>query len=152
MLPRYRSMLSLHTFKPKSCRGHDHHLPQVTANVHLQTMLSPIYILFVLVVLGMPFYESYERLYHPSETHIPRQIKFTTQSTVGFSTAIHSFCDVARLRRSSETSAFVCPALAVGGGSFFGAAMTRLWNDEDWAVLKRLRFGGSAEYVIQSRE
>lgn len=118
----------------RSSLTNPHQLHQAI-NTHPQTMLSPIYILFALVVLGMPFYESYERLHHPPDTHIPKQIKFTAQSTVGFSTAIHSFCDLARLRRSSDSSAFLCPALAVGGGSAFGAAMTRLWNEEDWKWL-----------------
>lgn len=70
--------------------------------------------------------------------HIPRQIKFTTQAAVGFSTAIHSFCDLVRLRRPLSTNVYLCPVLAVAGGSVSGGALTRLWNDEDWAAVKQL--------------
>lgn len=86
----------------------------------------------------MPLYESYERLCHAPKLHILRQIKFTTQSAVGFSTAIQSFCDLVRTHRSLETAVFLCQVLAVGGGSVFGVMLTRLWNDEDWAAAKRV--------------
>lgn len=89
-------------------------------------MLIPIYILFALVILGLPFNESYERLHYAPEAHISRQIKFTTQAAVGFSTAIHNFCDLVRLRRPLSTNVYLCPVLAVAGGSVSGGALTRL--------------------------
>lgn len=101
-------------------------------------MPSPIYILFALLILGVPFYQSFERLYHASEAHIPRQIKFTTQSAVRSSTAIQRFCDLFVTRRSLATTVFLCPVHTVGGGGVFGAVLTGFWNAEDRAAVKRL--------------
>jgi hypothetical protein len=108
------------------------------------------YVVFALLVFGVPIYERYERTHYPNDG-IPTRLKWTAQLALGSTTATNSVCRIVSVLRQrqgagasgprtdgkalSSGANHHCLVLGVTVGGISTAYMQGSWDDSDWAYV-----------------
>lgn len=103
--------------------------------------MNLVFIIFAILVFGVPFYERYERRHH-SDNPIPTQIKWTAQVALGSAAAAYSVCRIVTLMRGSNPNtiagSFFCSSTGVAAGAMSGNVMSGKWEDKEWEYYRKM--------------
>ncbi|KAJ4409700.1 hypothetical protein N0V82_009424 [Gnomoniopsis sp. IMI 355080] len=122
--------------------------------------MNLVFLVFVVLVFGVPAYERYERRHHP-DNPVPTQVKWTAQIALGSAAAAYSVCRIVTQVRGSNPNtvagSFYCSSLGVAGGAMSGGVMSRKWEEGEWAYYREVieRFGvgsGNNSTVVKDGE
>lgn len=116
--------------------------------------MNLVFLVFVILVFGVPAYERYERRHHP-DNPIPTQVKWTAQVALGSAAAAYSVCRIVTQVRGSNPNtiagSFYCSSLGVAGGAMSGGVMSRKWEETELeyyrGVTERLGIGSASKFT-----